>query len=273
LDLKSPKKPKPPKKGEYLIDYLDGRPGEGTVGNKFEVMKPTKLKGGSSGRLEKGDIVLMHWWEGADGGYDTKNMIGAIPHFEKMGDTEFDEEVGIAGEDGGIAGAIDRKDSFLIDGGWWHPKKGVLRPYRGLTKRYLQEFRGGKKAARVASLPLMSPLYNMREVCKQIVLLEDHLNHPPKRCPDCISKHFLTIEALIEEAVSLDIKGEHEDLLGLPSFCRALQQSWLDGGSEQQIAQALRKLRKAYMPDCFEIRSASFIAGVYMSRGKHVCGK
>ena len=53
-------------------------------------------------------------------------------------------------------------------------------------------------------LPVFSPLFNMREICKQVVLLEDHLNNPRKRCPDCIKKHFLTIEAFFEEAVSLD---------------------------------------------------------------------
>ena len=53
-------------------------------------------------------------------------------------------------------------------------------------------------------LPIMHPLYNLREVCKQTALLEDHLNNERKRCQDCIRKHFLTIEALLEEAISLD---------------------------------------------------------------------
>lgn len=34
-------------------------------------------------------------------------------------------------------------------------------------------------------LPIMSPLFNLREVCKHLTLLEDHLNQPRKRCPDC----------------------------------------------------------------------------------------
>jgi len=121
------------------------------------------------------------------------------------------------------------------------------------------------------ALPLMSPLYNMREVCKQIVLLEDHLNHPAKRCSDCISKHFLTIEALIEEAVSLDKEGEHEDLLGLPALCRNMQQRWIDGEAESGIAQDLRKIRKTYTPTCFDLRLASFVADVYVAKQTHVC--
>jgi hypothetical protein len=51
--------------------------------------------------------------------------------------------------------------------------------------------------------PLMDPGYNLREVAKQLVLLEDHLFQEAKRCPDCIRKHFLTVEALLEEAVTL----------------------------------------------------------------------
>ena len=62
-------------------------------------------------------------------------------------------------------------------------------------------------------LPIMSPLFNLREICKQMSLLEDHLNNVRKRCPDCIRKHFLTIEALFEEAVSLDKDQEYAEVL------------------------------------------------------------
>jgi len=53
--------------------------------------------------------------------------------------------------------------------------------------------------------PLMNPLFNLREVGKQCILLEDHLNQPKKQCHDCIKKHFLHVEGLLEEANSLDI--------------------------------------------------------------------
>ena len=78
-------------------------------------------------------------------------------------------------------------------------------------------------------LPIMSPLYNLREICKQIALLEEHLNQPRKRCPDCIRKHFLTIEALFEEAVSLDKELKYRELLdGKAQDVRNLQGVWLD---------------------------------------------
>ena len=62
-------------------------------------------------------------------------------------------------------------------------------------------------------LPIMNPLFNMREICKQMVLLEDHLNNIRKRCHDCIRKHFLTIEAFFEEAISLDKDLKYLDIL------------------------------------------------------------
>lgn len=52
--------------------------------------------------------------------------------------------------------------------------------------------------------PILDPKYNMREASKQCLLLEDHLNNSKKRCIDCIKKHFLMVDGLLEEAVSLE---------------------------------------------------------------------
>lgn len=52
--------------------------------------------------------------------------------------------------------------------------------------------------------PIFNPAFNMREVAKQCLLLEDHLNNTQKRCLDCIKKHFLIIDGLLEEAISLE---------------------------------------------------------------------
>lgn len=124
-------------------------------------------------------------------------------------------------------------------------------------------------------LPIMSPLFNMREICKQVALLEDHLNQPRKRCPDCIRKHFLTIEALFEEAVSLDDKFEYGEYLeGKAEMCRLLQESWIDGEEEREIAQTLRKMRKDFAPLCFDSRkmaSIKIISEKYLYQFKHIC--
>ena len=116
-------------------------------------------------------------------------------------------------------------------------------------------------------LPIMSPLYNLREVCKQMSLLEDHLNNARKRCPDCIRKHFLTIEALFEEAVSLDKDFQYgEHLEGKAQEMRDLQGAWLDcrgkkteGKDYLMIAQALRVIRKSFAPECFDVRKMASI--------------
>lgn len=125
-------------------------------------------------------------------------------------------------------------------------------------------------------LPIMSPLYNLREISKQMALLEDHLNHPRKRCPDCIRKHFLTIEALFEEAVSLDKEGKYVELLdGKAQEMRDLQGAWLDGREGKDadkvymvIAQGIRAMRKEFAPMCFDVRKLASlrVASRYLLR-------
>lgn len=58
-------------------------------------------------------------------------------------------------------------------------------------------------------MDLMDPKHNLREIAKQLILLEDHMAHKSKRCVDCITKHYLMVEALLEEAITLDKTGEH----------------------------------------------------------------
>jgi len=126
---------------------------------------------------------------------------------------------------------------------------------------------------RAELLPIMHPLFNMREVCKHLILLEDHLNQPRKRCPDCISKHFLTIEALLEEAVSLDGGGALSEILhGFSDSFRTLSEQWVDGRPECEVAAVCRAARKEMTPHCFDVRqmrSASVVALRYLS--SHFC--
>lgn len=111
-------------------------------------------------------------------------------------------------------------------------------------------------------LPIMNPLFNLREVSKQMTLLEDHLNNPRKRCPDCICKHFLTIEALFEEAVSLDSEFKYSKFLdGKAQEIRDLQGLWLDFKDTDvadkgylMLAQSLRAMRKVFSPFSFDVR-------------------
>ena len=100
-------------------------------------------------------------------------------------------------------------------------------------------------------LPVMDPLFNMREICKQSILLEDHLFQKKKRCRDCCIKHQLTIEALAEEAITLDKDRKCEDLYYLPDKIRELQKDFVNGREPGEIAHEYRKLRKTLMIRCF----------------------
>lgn len=102
-------------------------------------------------------------------------------------------------------------------------------------------------------LPILEPLHNMREISKQIILLEDHLFQKSKRCEDCICKHFLTIEALSEEAITLDKDKQHRDYLeSLPDRIRAIQKMYLNKTNDIcDVAQELRNIRKEMMTKSF----------------------
>jgi hypothetical protein len=51
--------------------------------------------------------------------------------------------------------------------------------------------------------PVSDPRYNMQQIIKQSILLEEHLTNKNKRCRDCITKHFLHINGLAEESQML----------------------------------------------------------------------
>ena len=113
-----------------------------------------------------------------------------------------------------------------------------------------------KKAA--SKLPIMDPLFNLREAAKQLLLLEDHLAHPAKFCPDCIRKHLLTAEAFLEEAVGLDKTGTlTEKLRPLPGVVRQLWTLYQNKAPSQQLGQQVRKLRKQLVIQSSAVRVAS----------------
>jgi hypothetical protein len=106
--------------------------------------------------------------------------------------------------------------------------------------------------------PVLDPNFNLREVAKQLILLEDHLFHEGKRCQDCIRKHLLTIEALLEEAVTLDKQGlqrvEINNYLSdfkrvMRPFAEKIQEGNATPTDYHNTAQKLRVVRK---PLCVE---------------------
>lgn len=105
-------------------------------------------------------------------------------------------------------------------------------------------------------LPVLDPVFNLREICKQSILLEDHLTHDEKRCTDCCIKHFLALEGLCEEAITLDKEKKHlEKIKTLPKYVRQVAKKWYENpiNNSLECAQMLRKMRKDFQEDSFNV--------------------
>jgi hypothetical protein len=103
-----------------------------------------------------------------------------------------------------------------------------------------------RKKAHGGLLPLQDPAFNLREVAKHLILLEDHLLHVDRRCPDCIWKHLLTAEAFADEADTLD--GSNPAPPTLAADVRALGSMLRDGTDMAVVGQRARVIRKALIP-------------------------
>lgn len=108
--------------------------------------------------------------------------------------------------------------------------------------------------------PILDPEFNMREVAKQCLLLEDHINNKKKRCIDCIKKHFLMVDGLLEEAVSLE-----KDNIKRDNY-RDLYLQWVDIEKEyvnnakeeynmDNISKSIRLFRKPLANEYFDLVS------------------
>lgn len=73
------------------------------------------------------------------------------------------------------------------------------------------------------------PAYNMQNVVKQSILLEEHLAEKNKYCKGCICKHFNHIIGLLEEGVWLAEKNinKYPFLEESPSFYQKTFDKWL----------------------------------------------
>ena len=104
---------------------------------------------------------------------------------------------------------------------------------------------------------ITDPLFNLREIVKQMILLEDHLAHPYKLCPDCVRKHLLFIEALAEEATALDPTGR----MPLYEWLAELARVWLIQLADlakrpMDVAGEVRGLRKRLVPFVYDPRES-----------------
>lgn len=98
---------------------------------------------------------------------------------------------------------------------------------------------------KIARPPLNSSKFNVREIVKQLLLLEEHLTDVEKYCPDCIHKHLLTVEAYAEESLTLDPDGvwvAHSRQMAKKA--RQWIVRFADGGSIAVLAKEIRSIRK-----------------------------
>lgn len=103
---------------------------------------------------------------------------------------------------------------------------------------------------------LLDPKYNLREVIKQMILLEDHMFQPEKRCYDCITKHAMTIEGYLQEAITLDTTQQYNQEIQelLKSFKtimdHALQKIHDNDMSNVDFCRCAQQLRGLRKPIC-----------------------
>lgn len=102
-------------------------------------------------------------------------------------------------------------------------------------------------------LPLSDPRFSVREACIQAALLERHLSDPQQRCSDCISKHFLTMEGYLTEALQLGPPPELRQWIekAIPHV-RWCAYNWRCGMPEEQVIHGLRDIRKMLVDWCFD---------------------
>lgn len=91
------------------------------------------------------------------------------------------------------------------------------------------------------------PAYNMKNIIKQNILLEEHLAEKNKFCKPCIVKHFLHIIGLAEEAVwmACDQIKKYPLMEDTVDFYEGMMNDWLsDYENQENKLQILAKLRK-----------------------------
>jgi len=98
--------------------------------------------------------------------------------------------------------------------------------------------------------PVSDPDYNMREIAKQCILLEEHLTVEAKYCVDCVAKHLLHCHGLATEAVMLacDRLPRYPMMAESPDLFQRLMDEWLtnreDVDARLRMAAVVRDYRK-----------------------------
>jgi hypothetical protein len=108
--------------------------------------------------------------------------------------------------------------------------------------------------------PVNDPDYNMRNVIKQSILLEEHIAEKAKYCMSCIVKHFNHIIGLVEEAVWLagpDI-DKYPYLDDSVQFYQSAFEMWLKGRDDDSVKKQTLALVREHRRKLID---AYFLAG------------
>lgn len=76
--------------------------------------------------------------------------------------------------------------------------------------------------------PTSQALYNLREIAKLMILLEEYLSK--KECNECVKRTFLLMETLAEEIMASNSKWT-DTATGLALLVRRWQFSYIEGGN------------------------------------------
>jgi hypothetical protein len=108
--------------------------------------------------------------------------------------------------------------------------------------------------------PVSDPAYNMKEVIKVSLLLEDHLTQKNKRCKDCILKHLLQLIAYVQEGLTLagDNVDKYPYMRESVDVYSAILDQWFDDGTDNEdnlmsMSSKLREWRKKLMAGYYPI--------------------
>jgi len=112
--------------------------------------------------------------------------------------------------------------------------------------------------------PQGSPKAALRDVCKHLVMLEERLA-PAGTTPneERIRKHFLAVEALLEEGIASAPDAPTQNMLSsLFSRMVYLQQAWATKGNKREISNNIRAIRTKLSDFCFS--SSTFPASSFL---------
>jgi hypothetical protein len=105
--------------------------------------------------------------------------------------------------------------------------------------------------------PVNEPDYNMRNITKQSILLEEHLAEASKYCKSCITKHFLHIIGLAEEATWMAGRklDDYPFLRDSVPFYQRTFDRWVanrdDEDVKREVLDTLRSARRALIDAYF----------------------